>query len=123
MWEKEGIQFTQIPVVNRETMSLDQLDKAVDIIAQTVQRKGKVYVHCNTGLERSAMVVIAYLIKYQKLSVEQAVKFVKRQRPSIDFDKPTQLTKLYEYRGYLTRPSYVESPKKSTTTSEAGTQF
>ena len=57
-------------------------------------------VHCKLGISRSAAVVIAYLIKYYKLSTDEAVDFVKSKRTSI---KPNDgfMRQLYTYEKML----------------------
>jgi protein-tyrosine phosphatase len=48
-----------------------------------------VLVHCSMGMQRSPAVVAAYLIKYNKLNVEEAMDYVKRKRPEAFFYKST----------------------------------
>lgn len=43
----------------------------------------KVFVHCAAGMSRSPTVVIAYLMWKQKLSLNNAINFVKNKRPEI----------------------------------------
>ena len=40
-----------------------------------------VLVHCRMGIQRSCAVVACYLIKYHRLTPEQAVFFIKKKRP------------------------------------------
>lgn len=44
---------------------------------------GGILVHCMAGVSRSATVVIAYLMKTQGMSMDQALDFVKERRPII----------------------------------------
>lgn len=46
-------------------------------------KKGRVLIHCNAGVSRSASVTIAYLIKYHKMSYNDAYDHVKMLRPCI----------------------------------------
>ena len=57
-------------------------------------------VHCKFGISRSASFIIAYLIKYSKLSVEDALKFVKEKRSKINPNKGF-INQLYEYEKWL----------------------
>lgn len=44
---------------------------------------GSVFVHCNAGVSRSAAIVIAYLMKKEKLSYLQALDILKQARPCV----------------------------------------
>lgn len=44
---------------------------------------GSVLIHCNAGVSRSAAVIIAYLMKYNNLSFDQAYKYLKAKRESV----------------------------------------
>jgi protein-tyrosine phosphatase len=49
-----------------------------------IERKKKnVYVHCKAGRGRSVAVVLAYLVKWQGLSAEEAQKVVHSVRPHV----------------------------------------
>ena len=43
-----------------------------------------ILVHCQHGSSRSGAFVILYLMKYHKLSFEEALKYAKSKRPGID---------------------------------------
>ena len=40
----------------------------------------KVFVHCAAGMSRSATIVVAYLMWKRKLSLNEAIKFVKKKK-------------------------------------------
>ncbi|KAE9414712.1 hypothetical protein Angca_008337, partial [Angiostrongylus cantonensis] len=46
---------------------------------------GKVLVHCNAGISRSATFVIAYLMTHHSMSLQCALETVRRIRPSTKF--------------------------------------
>ncbi|CAI9735864.1 dual specificity protein phosphatase 14-like [Octopus vulgaris] len=64
-------------------------DRCADMIRQASLKNGKVLVHCVAGVSRSASLCIAYLMKYERMSLLQAYKFVKRKRyvihPNVGF--------------------------------------
>lgn len=63
---------------------MDYLDKAADHINKILtEENGTIFIHCMWGVSRSATLVIAYLIKYQKWSCCEAKEFVKKRRPVI----------------------------------------
>lgn len=61
---------------------IDWLDTAVDFVCFCHdQMKWSIMVHCVAGLSRSAMVMTAYLMQRDDLSVEQAIKKILSKRP------------------------------------------
>ena len=61
---------------------------------------GTCLVHCKLGVSRSTTLVIAYLMKFERLGVDDAFNFVKKKRISI---KPNAgfMKQLYEYEKIL----------------------
>ena len=51
-----------------------------DVIDRTLAAGGRVLVHCQQGRSRSGSVVIAYVMRTQRLAFEQAFEFVKARR-------------------------------------------
>lgn len=58
-------------------------DSAIDFIDEALQTGGCVLVHCNAGVSRSAAVVMAYLIKKEGMTVNDAFSFLRSKRPAI----------------------------------------
>jgi hypothetical protein len=57
------------------------LSSIVDIIRFHVMRGDHIYVHCHAGMQRSACVVAAYLIRHYKMTPQEAVSFIRNKRP------------------------------------------
>jgi predicted protein tyrosine phosphatase len=55
-----------------------------DFIEECVSKNQKVLVHCVAGVSRSPTMVIAYLMKKNRWSFEQAYSHVEKQRPFIE---------------------------------------
>ncbi|XP_018021060.1 uncharacterized protein LOC108677353 [Hyalella azteca] len=74
--------------------------KCIAFIDQVKRRNGVVLVHCNAGVSRAPTVVIAYCMKFLRISYSEALKFVKEKRPYI---KPNEgfVEQLKEFEQYL----------------------
>lgn len=56
-------------------------DESADYIAEVLDKQdGKILVHCFMGMSRSASLIIAYLIKYRKLTLEQSIRLLSKHR-------------------------------------------
>lgn len=62
------------------------LDLAADHIKTKLAEGKKIYIHCKAGRGRSAMCVLAYLIKYKEMSYDDALALVKKARPQINMN-------------------------------------
>lgn len=71
-----------VPCLDLPETNLDEFVRAsIDIIESVRQHCGRILVHCNAGVSRSATVCIAYLMKIEKLTFAQAYDLVKSKRP------------------------------------------
>ena len=79
-----NIVHCQVPINDVESAHiLPYLLGATTFIHQQLGRHHSVLVHCMAGVSRSATVVLAYLIQYQHMSLNDAYRHVKQRRPSI----------------------------------------
>lgn len=95
-WKKQGIRHKRLICRDMTAIPLGELQKAVQWVRHQVIFDKSVYVHCKAGRGRSAMVVIAYLIKYHQMSLKQAYAYALSQRSVIIF-RPSQWNRLKEY--------------------------
>ncbi|KAB7506955.1 Dual specificity protein phosphatase 19 [Armadillidium nasatum] len=81
---------------NPEFPLIDMFDECCDFIHFAILSGGRVLVHCNAGVSRSASIVIAYLMKYNSMTLDNAFAFVKQKR---SFIKPNEgfVRQLKEY--------------------------
>lgn len=56
----------------------------IKLIDFYIKNDKEVLVNCSTGSSTSAAIVIAYLMYKNKLSVQEAISFVRQKRPSIN---------------------------------------
>lgn len=90
--------YLLLPVLDRITPTVEQLQIAVDWIDQHIAQ-GPVYVHCALGHGRSATVVIAYLLLSETCgTVKEALQFVKDRRENIKLH-PEHIDTLEEFLG------------------------
>jgi protein-tyrosine phosphatase len=72
---------------NLQPLELDNMYKCLDMITSYIHKellKGKkIFVHCFGGVQRSATVIIAYLVRYTGLSLDECIKCVLSKRSII----------------------------------------
>ncbi|XP_043940086.1 dual specificity protein phosphatase 14-like [Protopterus annectens] len=61
----------------------EYFDSVADRIHQVEKRNGRTLVHCVAGVSRSAALCIAYLMKYEQMTLREAHHWVKSRRPII----------------------------------------
>ena len=82
--EFKNIESIKLDVVDRPTESLAKyFDYICDKINEVANKKGVCLVHCVAGVSRSASMVLAYLMKYLRMSLKDAHNFVKSKRPFV----------------------------------------
>jgi hypothetical protein len=62
-------------------LSITRCRQLLDLVHSALQSGMTVYVHCKAGMERSASLVIAYLMSYKNYFLSDAAKLVKKARP------------------------------------------
>ena len=97
---EEDINFDYLKIsiddTNNETI-INHLDIALKFLNETKKEKPNqnVLVHCYMGSSRSASIILAYLIKYYRLTLDDALKLLKEKRPvvniNVDFWKDLEI--------------------------------
>ncbi|XP_064629678.1 dual specificity protein phosphatase 16-like [Lineus longissimus] len=95
--------FLRIPVNdNYNDKLLPHFYQAFQYIDKVREANGCVLVHCLAGISRSPTLAIAYLMRYLKMSSDEAYKYVKDKRPTIS-PNFNFLGQLLEYEKQLKR--------------------
>ncbi|CAG2165075.1 unnamed protein product [Oppiella nova] len=79
--EVEGITCYRVPVDDGENDDISvYFDEVCDKIEENAQNGNKTLVHCMAGASRSTTLVLAYLMKYEKINLKNAFISVKKRR-------------------------------------------
>ena len=87
---EQDINYFHIPVDDSDDMEENNLffkylEHATGFIKEHLDQNRNVIVHCKQAIQRSPAVIAAYLMKYFKLSLKEAMEFVKMKRPEAFF--------------------------------------
>lgn len=98
---KTNDMFVEIYHFPIDDYSSSNIHEYFDTIADLIKLKKNVLVHCLAGVNRSPTIVMAFLIKYQGMSPNEAFSYVKQLRDEIDPD-PEFMKHLEKYYSTLT---------------------
>ncbi|HVA81928.1 MAG TPA: dual specificity protein phosphatase family protein [Candidatus Binataceae bacterium] len=81
-YDARGIEFVRTPIQDGSTDAMaERLEAALRDLRALMQRGGRVYLHCNAGMNRAPTLAIAYLRAHCQMSLDEAMLHVKRRRP------------------------------------------
>lgn len=93
----QNFTYLTLDIADSKMESIIALFSAVNkFINEAFKKKSKVLVHGNTGISRSATLVVAYVMETYNLSYVQALKLVKEKRGCINPNE-SFTAQLYEY--------------------------
>jgi atypical dual specificity phosphatase len=99
----------RLPTIDYTSPSLSTVRQGVCFIEKCVSRGDLLYVHCKAGRGRSATIVLCWLIKAKKVSLNEAMDFLLERRPHVN----KRLDKRKVVGEFLAEQSYeVSSPNK-----------
>lgn len=79
------ITYVRLPIDDKEACQKNLftiMEKGADYLNNVVSLQYPILVHCKRGHHRSASIVALYLMKYYRISLLDAIHFIKRFRPS-----------------------------------------
>lgn len=90
-YREHSVAFHRIPVPDGDDRNLAvRLREIVALVAWLIQSGGRVYLHCNAGLNRAPTVAIAYLHLHEGLPLAGARDEVKRLRHCVPYMRALQ---------------------------------
>ncbi|CAF1115819.1 unnamed protein product [Adineta steineri] len=79
-----GVEYEKVHVQDIPSASIRiYFDRLTDRIEQNLQDGKKTLVHCYVGRSRSATIILAYLMKYQQMSLRDAFYYLRSRRPIV----------------------------------------
>ncbi|KAJ7316313.1 hypothetical protein JRQ81_002475 [Phrynocephalus forsythii] len=77
-------QYKSIPVEDNHKADIScWFNEAIDFIDSVKNDGGRVFVHCQAGISRSATICLAYLMRTNRVKLDEAFEFVKQRRSII----------------------------------------
>lgn len=94
----DGIAVYRVPVNDNPSVSsvednkqmMNALKKAPDVINSLLNQNKNVLVHCYAGKQRSATIICGYIMKYSRVNMSSAIKYIQSKReicftPTVNF--------------------------------------
>lgn len=80
---RPAFRYLRIPIYDTQTETLQPYFEEVWEFMETCRTRedGNVLVHCNHGVSRSVAFICSYLIKYEGMSSDEALAFVRQRNP------------------------------------------
>lgn len=76
--------YHRIPITDNLNINIRQyFERTCEIIDNIIENKQKILVHCYAGISRSATIVIAYIMKKNRMTMSEAYQFVEAKRKCI----------------------------------------
>ena len=86
MKDRKHVRHLKVRINDSENAKLElarKLPEILSFIEKARREGGKVLVHCDAGMSRSASVVLAYCMRFGKMTLIQATKLVRKRRTMI----------------------------------------
>ena len=94
-WIKD-VKYLHVPTEDLSAPDMEKIDQAVEFIYKGIQNNEPVMVHCAAGIGRTGTILACYLVKYQKMSISDAIEKVRKERPgSIQSESQELAVSLY----------------------------
>ncbi|KAK2838948.1 hypothetical protein Q7C36_013762 [Tachysurus vachellii] len=120
---EDHYQYKSIPVEDNHKADISSwFNEAIDFIDSVRNKGGRVFVHCQAGISRSATICLAYLMRTNRVKLDEAFEFVK-QRRSIISPNFSFMGQLLQFESQVLATSTCSSEASSPALSKSGTVF
>lgn len=82
------VEYSHVPTPDNDPVSLGKLREAASFQAEAVLAGKDVYVHCKSGVGRSAEAIAVHLMDTYGMTAEEAGKYVRQRRPIVRVGEP-----------------------------------
>ena len=79
-WVKD-VNYLHVYSNDMSVPEFDDLVSAIDFMHRRITNNEPVMVHCLAGMGRTGTLLACYLVKYQKMSADDAIQKVREERP------------------------------------------
>jgi len=79
-WVKD-VNYLHVHSNDMGVPEFDDLTYTIDFIHRRITNNEPVMVHCLAGMGRTGTLLACYLVKYQKMSADDAIQKVRKERP------------------------------------------
>jgi dual specificity phosphatase 10 len=84
LYHEEQFHYCHLPADDTQKQNLlEYFDQAYRFIRQAIDNNEKILVHCVAGISRSPAIVIGFLMRYTRMTMNEAYEYVKRKRPIV----------------------------------------
>ncbi|XP_027010539.1 dual specificity protein phosphatase 1 [Tachysurus fulvidraco] len=120
---EDHYQYKSIPVEDNHKADISSwFNEAIEFIDSVRNKGGRVFVHCQAGISRSATICLAYLMRTNRVKLDEAFEFVK-QRRSIISPNFSFMGQLLQFESQVLATSTCSSEASSPALSKSGTVF
>ncbi|XP_056129100.1 dual specificity protein phosphatase 1 [Lampris incognitus] len=120
---EDSFLYKSIPVEDNHKADISSwFNVAIEFIDSVRNKGGRVFVHCQAGISRSATICLAYLMRTNRVKLDEAFEFVK-QRRSIISPNFSFMGQLLQFESQVLASSTCSSEASSPAIGKSSTVF
>ncbi|KAF6731335.1 Dual specificity protein phosphatase 1 [Oryzias melastigma] len=120
---EDSFLYKSIPVEDNYKADISSwFNEAIEFIDSVRNKGGRVFVHCQAGISRSATICLAYLMRTNRVKLDEAFEFVKKRR-SIISPNFSFMGQLLQFESQVLASSTCSSEAGSPAMGNNGTVF